>query len=104
MLHLWHNNYVKTSETERYITDGFHNQNFDRKKVIPILNYIEGYSWQKHLANENRKLQAEAAKSVTEERVENVEASPVNAAVSEKKAWYRVLAEWVCNLFKGKKS
>jgi hypothetical protein len=94
MLHLWHNNYVKTSETERYITDGFHNQNFDRKKLIPILNYIEGYSWQKHLANENRKLQAEAAEPVTEERIENVEASPVSAAVPEKKPWYRVIADW----------
>jgi hypothetical protein len=100
VLHLWHNNYVKTSEMERYITDGFHNQNVDRKKLIQILNYIEGYSWQKHLANENRKLLAEEAEPVKEERLNQVETNPISAAPSEKRAWYHVLADWLRGLFK----
>jgi ssDNA-binding Zn-finger/Zn-ribbon topoisomerase 1 len=100
MLSLWHNNYVKTSETERYITEGFHNQNVDRKKLVQILKYIEGYSWQKHLANENRKVIEEAVEPTTEERVEHLEMSPVSVATSEKRAWYQVLAGWFCNLFK----
>jgi hypothetical protein len=99
VLHLWHNNYVKTSETERYITDGFHNQNVDRKKLIQILNYIEGYSWQKHLANETKKILAEE-EPVTEELIEQVEASPVSEKPSEKRAWYHVLADWIRGLFK----
>jgi hypothetical protein len=100
VLHLWHNNYVKTSETERYITDGFHNQNVDRKKLIQILNYVEEYSWQKHLANENRNLLAEEAEPVKEERLNQVETNPISAAPSEKRAWYHVLADWLRGLFK----
>jgi hypothetical protein len=38
---LWHNNYVRTSDTERYITDGFHNQNLDGKTLTQLLKYIE---------------------------------------------------------------
>jgi hypothetical protein len=99
VLHLWHNNYVKTSDTERYITDGFHNQNVDWKKLIQILNYIEGYSWQKHLANENKKILAEE-EPVTEELIEQVEASPISEKPLEKRAWYHVLADWIRGLFK----
>ena len=56
-LELWHNNYVKTSDTERYITDGFHNQGVSRKHIIQILRYIEGYTWEKHLQGETMKAQ-----------------------------------------------
>ena len=49
---LRHNNYVKTSSTERYITEGFHKQNVEHSKFEQLLNYIETYSWKKHLDNE----------------------------------------------------
>lgn len=51
-MELWHNNYVKTSPTERYITKGFHNQKVERDILWQMLNYIETYSWQKHLQHE----------------------------------------------------
>lgn len=51
-LSLWHNNYVKTSEKERYITDGFHDQNVRSKSLTQLLQYIEGYTWEKHLQGE----------------------------------------------------
>ncbi|MDC7279580.1 hypothetical protein NXH64_08710 [Butyrivibrio fibrisolvens] len=51
---LWHNNYVRVSNTERYITDGFHNQNYTGN-MTGMLRYIEGYTWQKHLQGEERK-------------------------------------------------
>lgn len=51
---LWHNNYVKLSDTERYITDGFHEQKCNGNMTY-ILHYIEGYTWKKHLEGEERK-------------------------------------------------
>lgn len=51
-LELWHNNYVKTSETERYLTEGFHKQGVEGKTLRYMLRYIENYSWEKHLAGE----------------------------------------------------
>ena len=49
---LWHNNYVKTGFRERYITEGFHKQNVENNRFEQLLSYIETYSWQKHLDNE----------------------------------------------------
>lgn len=73
-LHLWHNNYVKTSETERYLTSGFHDQGVEADKNLKkILNYIVGYTWQKHL---------EAEKMVEEtDRAKDEEAAAVHIAV-----------------------
>ena len=36
-MELWHNNYVKTSSTERYITDGYHNQKVERGTLGQLL-------------------------------------------------------------------
>lgn len=58
-LQLWHNNYVRTSETERYITDGFHNQGLKGKTLLQLLRYIEGYTWEKHLQGEALKAAAD---------------------------------------------
>ena len=60
-LRLLHNNYVKTSETERYITEGFHDQGLIGFSLYQILNYIEGYTWEKHLRGEERKAGADIA-------------------------------------------
>lgn len=54
-LQLWHNNYVRTSPTERYITEGFHNQGIENASLLVLLRFIEGYSWKKHLQAENIK-------------------------------------------------
>lgn len=53
-LALWHNNYVKTGPTERYITEGFHNQKVENKSLTQLLTYIESYSFVKHLENEQQ--------------------------------------------------
>ncbi len=53
-LTLWHNNYVKTGPTERYITEGFHKQKVGNKSLTQLLTYIESYSFVKHLEKENR--------------------------------------------------
>lgn len=54
-IELWHNNYVKTASGERYITSGFHNQGLDGMTMLQMLNYVSGYSWEKHLAQEKLK-------------------------------------------------
>jgi hypothetical protein len=100
MLSLWHNNYVKTSETERYITEGFHNQNVDRKKLVQILKYIEGYSWQIHLERENEKLIGQDVESFAEESVENEVRSSESETPAKKRIWFRTIADWIRNLFK----
>lgn len=52
---LWHNNYVRVSPEERYITQGFHLQKTNGgSSLYQTLKYIANYSWQKHLAAENR--------------------------------------------------
>jgi hypothetical protein len=97
-LSLWHNNYVKTSETERYITDGFHNQNVgDKKDLQQILQYIEGYSWQVHLEHEKEKENQRTKEAVTEKRKVMEEDK-----VTKTKKWYRFIVEWIHKLV-GKK-
>ena len=62
-LHLWHNNYVKTSETERYLTSGFHDQGVEADiNLKKILNYIVGYTWQKHLEAEKMAEETDSTK------------------------------------------
>lgn len=51
-LSLWHNNYVKTAPRERYITQGFHNQGMDGKRLYSMLTYISAYTFERHLAGE----------------------------------------------------
>jgi hypothetical protein len=94
---LWHNNYVKTSPTERYITDGFHLQNIGkRRKLLHILQYIEGYSWQVHLDHENdRQIVADAVPE-TEKPCESNE----KICETKKKPWYRALLDWLLEKLK----
>lgn len=48
---LLHNNYTIINDTERYISGGFHNQNLlPESPVTGVLHYIEGYTWEGHLA------------------------------------------------------
>ncbi len=53
-LALWHNNYVKTGPAERYITEGFHKQKVENKSLTQLLEYIENYSFEKHLEREQQ--------------------------------------------------
>ena len=46
-LSLWHNNYVKISDTERSIREGFHKQGDFGKSLKFVLDYIDGYSWER---------------------------------------------------------
>ncbi len=56
-LELWHNNYVKTGLTERYITEGFHKQKVENKSLTQLLIYIESYSYVKHLEKEQQEVE-----------------------------------------------
>lgn len=58
-LTLWHNNYVKTAPTERYITEGFHRQKVENKSLTQLLTYIESYSFVKHLEKEQQSVELE---------------------------------------------
>ena len=58
-LTLWHNNYVKTGPTERYITEGFHRQKVENKSLTQLLTYIESYSFVKHLEKEQQSVELE---------------------------------------------
>lgn len=92
-LELWHNNYVKTSPTERYITEGFHDQKVWHYTLGQMLNYVESYSWQKHLQsegvleNEDKNSFEIAADEVTEV-AENVE----NGCGAK---WYKKIWSWL---------
>lgn len=57
---LWHNNYVKTAPRERYITSGFHDQKVIRRKLTDLFDYIAGYTFDVHLAAEDRKIKMAA--------------------------------------------
>lgn len=49
LFHLYHNNYVMVGETERRFTNGYHDQNVESANLQELINYIAGYSWDKHL-------------------------------------------------------
>ena len=66
-LSLWHNNYVKTSSTERYITDGFHNQGMDGKSLYWMLECINSYTYDKHLESEDVNVEGISSKIGIEE-------------------------------------
>ena len=90
-MELWHNNYVKTSSTERYITDGYHNQKVERGTLGRLLYYIETYSWQKHLQHEgihigNAEVEPENNAKVEMDNTSYAENTGRKASVCEK--WY----------------
>lgn len=89
-LELWHNNYVKTSPTERYFTDGFHNQNLENPTLRFILNFIAEYSWEKHLLNEATKISAKE-----EEKLDTIKDVPI-----QKESRIEKLVQWIRSIFK----
>lgn len=54
---LYHNNYVKVSPTERFITDGYHKQGVKSNHLHHLFDYINDYSYIGHVSfiNEQRK-------------------------------------------------
>lgn len=92
-LSLWHNNYVKTSETERYITGGFHDQNVRGRSLTEILQYIEGYTWEKHLQGEARKAaeQTAAEHALSEDETMQKAGQPEQTGDRSKVLWYQKL-------------
>lgn len=58
-LKLFHNNYKVIDENTRVIVSGYHNQNQDGSDFRDMINYISGYTWEKHL-EAKRRLEAEA--------------------------------------------
>ncbi|MBE5905246.1 MAG: hypothetical protein E7277_00430 [Lachnospiraceae bacterium] len=60
-LSLWHNNYVRLSPKERYITSGYHNQGMDGRGLYAMLEVIRKYTFAKHLAAEERAIDEQIA-------------------------------------------
>lgn len=92
-LSLWHNNYVITGEKERYITHGFHNQGIDGKSFSFLMEYINNYTFEKHLEAKEitKKLEDELAGKDNEVGKVQIEELPNNAestapVVSEEKS------------------
>lgn len=55
---------AKQNGTERYITEGFHDQGLkEHTSMYQMLTYIAGYSWQKHLAAERMEEKPGAVRS-----------------------------------------
>ena len=102
-MELWHNNYVKTSFTERYITDGYHNQKVECDTLGQLLNYIETYSWKKHLQHE--RIMLEEAETEPENKViteidNDSYADNVENKTPVRKKWYGKLwnvIKWLLN-------
>lgn len=94
-LKLRHNNYIRISPTERYITEGFHDQGLkEHTSMYQMLTYIAGYSWQKHLAAERTEAEASKVKEM-EKPVFLAEAA------AEKASLWRRLAAYIKGLFCG---
>lgn len=89
-LELWHNNYVRTSTTGRYITNGYHNQKVDGLTFVQMLKYIERYSFDKHLQHE--KAEKAAAELVPE--ISFAENVPVTNGFMKKKCILWCMRVW----------
>ncbi len=105
-LTLWHNNYVKTTPEERYITSGFHNQGMEGKKLNALLEYINDYTFEKHLAAEERAEQEKAAlEYVAEETnqrisaIEQTKSFEAGGGQEERKELFGRLKNFVKRLF-----
>lgn len=92
---LLHNNYVKTSDKERYITDGYHNQGLNGYSVSNMLKYIQAYTWEKHLEGETYKKAQEEARILAEQLMETT---------TKKNIWNRIIDYIKSSLKKIKKT
>lgn len=93
---LWHNNYVRVSETERYISDGYHEQNFKNPRLISLLSYMGNYTWEGHLEAEQVKKENEEKELV--QPTENLDASVPETNMQEpmkKESLIRRIIRWV---------
>ncbi len=102
-LTLWHNNYVRISETERYvrrITDGFHKQICDTRWLKNILDYVESYTWEKHLIGEEKKAEREEAarQALVENMAAETAATSADAASDDKNKKRRGIFGWLSRM------
>lgn len=98
-LSLWHNNYVKVSKTERYITDGYHEQKFTGKTLIQALNYIHKYSWEKHIQRQEDQGMSISDDSIDENKTKTrqpVEHEMVEVIKKDvHKPWHYRILKWI---------
>lgn len=85
---LWHNNYVRTGDHERYITHGFHEQGVNSKRLFKLMDYIHNYTFDKHLAAEER---------AEKERLESIRAEEKKQRFEN--SWIGRLVTFVQGLF-----
>ena len=96
---LWHNNYIRTSDTERYITNGYHSQGFKKQHLVPLLRYIGQYTWEGHLQAELAELkrQQEEQRTICEQTIQNNEADLV---YTKKENIFVKIGKWLKKYFK----
>lgn len=80
LFHLYHNNYVMVSDTERRFTNGYHDQKIESANLQELINYIAGYSWDKHLLGRG----IEIDRTIFKLRI--IENGEISRAISLKKA------------------
>ncbi len=108
-LQLWHNNYQRLSESERYISGGYHYQKVKGRSLVMMLDYIGRYTWERHLEGEAKKFASEHDEEVKNMAMETDSgAASINDVVEQKtvkdgniiRSMLRKLKYWIMNLAK----
>ena len=111
LLVLYHNNYIRIGEDERFITDGFHEQNVFAKRLNRILRYVEDYTWKGHLeaersAEDNNLTETAMVQEdsyVSENGVMQEECHDygcIGDSMKKSEVWWKRLAAWLKKWFK----
>lgn len=88
MINLWHNNYVRTDDKERYITDGFHDQKIKSRNLKTILDMIVRYDWRTYHKEVEAEEKQEAFSRLEETRentTEDIDCEAERAAAMDEK-------------------
>lgn len=91
----------RTSPTERYITEGFHNQGIENASLLVLLRFIEGYSWKKHLQAENikkeKQLEVQSISKICEIIEKNEPVTDIGNMEIRAGIWFKI-KNWVKKL------
>ena len=93
---LWHNNYIRVGNSDRYITDGFHEQHIQSDNLKYLMNYIGEYNWQEyHLKQVKLSKKREKKKSF-----ENTELATEGTQTESRKSVLHMIWNTIRNLLR----
>ena len=93
---LWHNNYIRIGNSDRYITDGFHEQHIQSDNLKYLLDYIGGYNWQEyHLKQVKSSKKREKKKSF-----ENTELAAEGTQTESRKSVLHMIWNTICKFMR----